>query len=170
SGWEKDGVRGAGRIVEATWEMMSDERHVSKEDKKMGEDPKTRPEIVGVLLWVRALRSVLLAKGKDDDGKVKRAAEMLMAVWKDRDCNVESEDWVDANHKLMMWVPVWHGMCMARNVLGENTQLGRSLGTGVTEELEPLVTKAAALVGEHVSGETDRRGRVLFQELSKVGR
>ncbi|KAI4192944.1 MAG: hypothetical protein LQ346_004059, partial [Caloplaca aetnensis] len=170
SGWEKDGVRGAGRIVEAAWEMMSDERHVSKEDKKMGGDPKTKPEIVGVLLWARAVRSVLLAKGKDDDGKVKRAAEMLMAVWKDRDCNVDWEDWVDANHKLMMWVPVWHGMRMARNVLGENTQLGRSLGTAVTEELEPLVTKAARLVGEHVSGETDRRGRVLFQELSKVGR
>lgn len=170
SGWEWYGVRMAERYVEQCWDMLSEERHVSKEDKKMGGDPKTRPEIVGVLLWARVVRSVLFGKGKDEEGKVERAAEMLMAVWKNRDCNVDWEDWYDANYKLMMWVPVWHAMRMARKVLGENTQLGRSLGTALTEELEPLVTKAAKLVGEHVSGETDRRGRVLFQQLSEVGK
>ncbi|KAL8929562.1 MAG: hypothetical protein Q9208_001231 [Pyrenodesmia sp. 3 TL-2023] len=170
SQWEGDGVKAVEKYVEQCWDMLSEERHVSKEDKKTGGDPKTQPEIVGVLLWARALKSVLYGKGEDEEGKVKRAAEMLMAVWKKSDCSVDWEDWYDANYKLMMWVPVWHGMRMARKVLEENTQLGRSLRTALTEDLEPLVTKAAKLVGEHADGETDRRGRILFQQLSEVGK
>lgn len=169
SGWSEEGVREAERLVEAWWEMLSEERHVSKEDKKMDGGPKARPEIVGVLLWVRAVRSVLFGEGGDKEGKVKRAAEMVMAVWGNKDVSVDEGDWYDANYKLMMWVPVSHGMRMARKVLGEDTPMGRSLGSALTDDLEPVVTKAARLVEKHVVGETDRRGRSLFLELSRIG-
>lgn len=169
SAWSEEGVRSAERFVEAVWEMLSEERHVSKEDRRRDGDPKTRPEIVGVVLWVRSLWSVLFGQGKDEEGKVRRAAEMVMAVWGNKEVAVKEEDWYDANRKLMMWVPVWHGMKMARKVVGDNTPLGRSLKNAITLDLEPTLEKASRIVGEHVKGEADRRGRIMYNELSKVG-
>ncbi|KAI4146109.1 MAG: hypothetical protein L6R39_003593 [Caloplaca ligustica] len=148
---------------------MSEERHVSKEDRKRGGDPKSRPEIVGCLLWIRAVRSVLLEEGKDERGEVRRAAEMVMAVWSNREMNVDESDWNDANYKLMMWAPVWHGMVMAKKVLGDNTRLGRSMETAIKEDLEPTLEKANEIVGRHITGDVDRRGRILYNELSEMG-
>ncbi|KAL9015512.1 MAG: hypothetical protein Q9185_007091 [Variospora sp. 1 TL-2023] len=169
SRWSEEGVTEAERLVETWWGMLSEERHVDKEVRKSGGDPKLNPEVVGMVLWVRAVRRVLFGEGKDEGGKVKRAAEMVMGVWANRDMAVDEEDWNDANYKMMMWAPVWHAMVMARKVLGDsNTPLGRSMGTAITQELEPTLTRASRIVGEHVSGETDRRGRVMYNELSNL--
>ncbi|KAI4089124.1 MAG: hypothetical protein LQ344_005603 [Seirophora lacunosa] len=168
SAWSEEGVREAERWMETWWGMLDEDRHVNKEARKSGRDPKLSPDVVGLLLWVRAVRRLLFGEGKDEGGKVKAAAEMVMAVWGNRDVSVDEADWNDANYKLMMWAPVWHAMVMARKVLGDDTPLGRSMETAITQELEPTLKKASSIVEQHVSGETDRRGRVLYNELSKL--
>ncbi|KAL8912092.1 MAG: hypothetical protein Q9171_002880, partial [Xanthocarpia ochracea] len=168
SGWSKEGVKEGEKFVEAMWQMLSEERHVDRNATGKETDPKMKPEIVGVLLWIRALRSSLFGESQDVDGKIKRAAEMVLAVWKNADLTVDDNGWYDANHKLMMWTPVWHGMKMARKIVGENTVLGRDLATTITSDLEPLLRKAQENVSRHVSEDSSRRGLLLYDELSKI--
>ena len=168
SGWSKSGVREAERLVEGWWEMLSEQKHVDSGVKKNSGDPKLRPEIVGVLMWTRAVQSVLYGEKKDEEGKVKRAAEMVMAVWKDADLKIDKQDWNDASYKLMMWVPVWQGMKMAQVVVGENTPLGRNLGRTITLDLEPTISEARETIFNHAEDGTKRRGQTLYEELSKV--
>ncbi|KAL8931197.1 MAG: hypothetical protein Q9216_007257 [Gyalolechia sp. 2 TL-2023] len=154
--------------MEGWWAMLSEERHVDKADKKSHGDPRLRPDIVGLVMWIRALRSVLFLEKKDEEEKVKRGAEMVIAVWKNADLKIDDEDWNDANHKLIMWAPVWHGIKMARQVLGENTPLGRNLDGLITADLEPMLSRAREIVSQYAGEGTKRRGLNLYDELSRI--
>ncbi|CAO1606032.1 hypothetical protein XANCAGTX0491_009531 [Xanthoria calcicola] len=173
-------VHDAHKFIEAIWELLSDERHVDRPATgKKTSDPKTHPEIIGVLLWIRALKASLLADNQDADGTVKRAAEMVLAVW-NRDKNKTNNNnnntgddenttnWYDANRTLIMWAPVWHGMKMARGIVGENTVLGRDLANAVSLDLEPMLKEAQRVVAQHVGEDVTRRGLVVYEELSKM--
>ncbi|KAL8992928.1 MAG: hypothetical protein Q9169_006734 [Polycauliona sp. 2 TL-2023] len=167
----EENVQEAEKFIQAIWEMLSDERHVDRHHQKAkakGGDPKQRPEIVGVLLWIRALRSTLFSESKDPDSKIKRAAEMLLATWKSADTTVDDEGWYDANHKLMMYTPVWHGLQMARKIVGENTALGREMANTISLDLEPTLNKARQLVSQHGRGDAAARGLVLYDGLSRM--
>ncbi|KAL8760649.1 MAG: hypothetical protein Q9194_007778, partial [Teloschistes cf. exilis] len=135
-------------------------------------DPKMVPDVVGMVLWARALRSMLLDGKKDEDGKVKRGAEMLLAVW--QRFEPESEElkgeWRHQNDNLIMWTPAWHGMKMARTVLGETTPLGRDMRTVMTRNLEPLLENASRVVSDNSkeNGDVKRRGLSVYDELSKI--
>ncbi|KAL9023284.1 MAG: hypothetical protein Q9196_007296, partial [Gyalolechia fulgens] len=168
SEWSEEGVKEAERLMEGWWDMLSEERHVGKAVRKSGGDPRLRPEIVGLVMWVRAVRSVLFGEKKDEEEKVKRGAEMVMAVWKNADLKVDEGDWNNANHKLMRWAPVWHGMKMARQVLGENTPLGRNLERMITTDLEPTLSRAREIVSQYAGDGAKRRGLNLYDELSKI--
>ena len=172
-------VQDAHKFIEAIWQLLSDERHVDRPATgKKASDPKTHPEIIGVLLWIRALKASLLADNQDADGTVKRAAEMVLAVW-NRDENKtnnnntigddeDTTNWYDANRTLIMWAPVWHGMHMARGIVGENTPLGRDLANAISLDLEPKLKKAQRVVAQHVGEDVTRRGLVVYDELSKM--
>lgn len=168
SGWSEEGAKEAERLMEGWWGMLSEERHVDKTVKKSSGDPKLSPEIVGLVMWIRAVRSVLFMEKKDEEEKVKRAAEMVMAVWKHADLRIEEENWNDANYKLMMWAPVWYGMKMAQQVLGENTPLGRDLERIITTDLEPTLSKAREVVSQYAGDGAKRRGLNMYDELSKI--
>ncbi|KAI4230873.1 MAG: hypothetical protein LQ352_008423 [Teloschistes flavicans] len=163
----------AGRWVESVWEMLSEERHVDPETRKVHGDPKTKPDIVGMVLWARALQSTRFGEMKDQDGKVKRGAEMLLAVWQRLEPENEhvKSDWRRQNANLLMWTPVWHGMKMARQIVGETTPLGRDLGLVVTRDLDPLLENAKQVVADHSSGNGNvkRRGLTMYEELEKIG-
>lgn len=167
-GWDEEGVGKASKYVESVWEMLSEERHVKGILNGKEGDPKIRPEIVGVVMWARALRSTLFEEKEDGEGKVKKAAEMVLAVWKNADLKVEEERWYDANMKLMMWTPVWHGMKMARKIVGENSPLGRDLTNTLTLDLEPAIQKAHDILSRHVPEDGSRRGLIMYDTLSKV--
>lgn len=171
SEWSEEGVKEAEKFIEAIWEMLSDERHVDRNATGKAGDPKMQPEIIGVLMWIRALKSTLFTSSKDPDGKVKRAAEMVLAVWDPKSANTtidEEKSWYDANQKLMMYAPVWHGMKMARKIVGENTALGRHLANTISLDLEPLLKKAQRIVAQHVGEDVTRRGLVVYGEISKM--
>ncbi|KAL8840767.1 MAG: hypothetical protein Q9176_003613 [Flavoplaca citrina] len=169
SEWSEEGVKDAEKFIESVWQLLSDERHVDRNAMGKESDPKMRAEIVGVLLWIRGLRSTRLGDSKDPDAKVKRAAEMVLATWKTADKTIgEEKDWYDANYKLMMWTPVWHGMTMARKIVGENSALGRDLANTITLDLEPMLKKAQQIVSQHAGEDGTRRGLVVYDALSKM--
>ncbi|KAL8848975.1 MAG: hypothetical protein Q9221_006006 [Calogaya cf. arnoldii] len=173
SEWSEEGVKEAEKFIEAIWEMLSEERHVDRNATGKASDPKMQPEIVGVLLWIRALRSTLFNESKDtEDRKVKRAAEMVLAVYKKNAITTLRDDdgrnWREANQKLMMWAPVWHALKMARKIVGENTALGRGMTNTISLDLEPMLKKAMGIVRGHVAEDVTRRGLVLYDEIEKI--
>ncbi|KAI4262805.1 MAG: hypothetical protein L6R42_002021 [Xanthoria sp. 1 TBL-2021] len=170
SEWSEEGVKEAEKFIEGIWEMLSEERHVDRNATGKAGDPKMQPEIIGVLMWIRALKSTLFTSSKDPDGKVKRAAEMVLAVWDPKSANttLDEKNWFDANQKLIMYAPVWHGMKMARKIVGENTALGRHLANTISLDLEPMLKKAQRIVAQHVSEDVMRRGLVVYGEISKM--
>ena len=168
--WSEEGVKDAEKFIEGVWQMLSDERHVDRNAMGKESDPKLRPEIVGVLLWIRALRSTLLEEKKDPNTKVKKAAEMILATWKTANTTLDNDNksWNNANYKLMMWTPVWHGMKMAKKIVGENTALGRELANTISLDLDPMIKKAQQIVSQHAGGDGTRRGLVVYDALSKM--
>ncbi|KAL8798288.1 MAG: hypothetical protein Q9200_007798, partial [Gallowayella weberi] len=168
TGCSEEGVKDGAKFVNTIWEMLSEERHKDKNARGRDGDPKIKPEVIGAVLWMRAVRSIVLEQGQDGNGEVKRAVEMVLAVWKTADLTVKKEGWHDANHKLLMWAPVLHAMKMARRIVGPNTSLGRDLTSTITLDLEPTIEKARDVVSRSITADTSRRGLIFLESLSKT--
>lgn len=167
SGWSEEGIRKGVKHAENIWELMWDSRHV-EEQKKAGMDPRRRPEIVGVMVLMHAVKAVKLGGGKDEGGLVEKYAEIMLKRWEKsrEDMMIDNEeDWSDANYKLYIWAPVWHGMKMARQVVGAGSPLGKRLGEKLIQDMEPLVEKSRAIVLEHTPEEDTRRGLKMYEDV-----
>jgi len=148
------------------WELMFDPRHG---EKMVGrEDAKKRPEVIGVLVQMHAAKAVLFGEGKDEGGKVERYTGLMLARWENAELELDEEDWNDANYKLLMWAPVWHGMTLAQKVLDPSTPLAKNLRKKLTRDVEPLVQRASAVLSAHAPEEGKRRGLKIYEELSQV--
>ena len=162
--WSEDGVEKGVKFAELIWEMMLDPRH--REKMHGDQDAKKRPEVIGVLVQMHAARALVENIG-DDVGLVEKYVKMMLQVWGNTETTFEEGDWDDANYKLTMWAPVWHGMAMAQKVLGAKTPIGKELGTKL-EELESLIGRAQPLVRDNSTEEGPRRGLKLYESLSQV--
>lgn len=165
-GWGGEGVDRGVRYAEDVWELMWDPRHVEGQEK-VGMNPRGRPEIVGVLLLMHAVKVVRLGGGKDEGGMVEKYAEMMLKRWENSrgDMAVDTQDWSNANYKLLTWAPVWHGVKMARQVVGAGSPLGKRLGEKLSQDLEPLIQKSHAIVLAHAPEEGTRRGLKMYEDI-----
>ena len=164
--WSEGAVEKGVRYAENVWAMMCDEKHagVQLEDYH----PRSRPEVLGLLVLVHAAQAVMFKEGKDEAGMVGKYARLLLQYWDRADLEkVEDGDWVDANIKIFTWAPVLHGLKMARMVVGEESALGKSLGGKVDRELEPLLQKTR-LILEATPGAEKRRGLAICESLSRL--
>jgi len=165
-GWSREGVERGVKFAEDVWELMFDPRHG---EKMVGrEDAKKRPEVIGVLVQMHAAKAVLFGEGKDEGGKVERYTGLMLARWENAELELDEEDWNDANYKLLMWAPVWHGMTLAQKVLDPSTPLAKNLRKKLTRDVEPLVQRASAVLSAHAPEEGKRRGLKIYEELSQV--
>lgn len=118
------------RVEEIVY-LLEDERH-SGGYKIKEHDPRTRPEIIGILLQLSAVLAVKKHGGKDVDGKVKKYAERLRAVIEQgedvldlaaiKSSNVKSQ-WGEDHYYLVGYAPVVHGMKVAQEVLEQGSAL-----------------------------------------------
>ena len=162
--WSEEGVEKGTKFAEMIWELMLDPKH--REKMHGDQDAKKRPEVIGVLVQMHAARALIDGIG-DDGGVVEKYVKMMLQVWGNAETNLEDGDWDDANHKLTMWAPVWHGMTMAQKLLGAQTPLGKELGAKL-KELESLIRQARPLLLDNPSQEGTRRGLKLYESLSQV--
>ncbi|KAL8827519.1 MAG: hypothetical protein Q9191_003131 [Dirinaria sp. TL-2023a] len=166
-GWGSKGVEEGANFAMQVWDMLWDERHrVARPPEK---DPKLRPEIVGVVVEMLAAKAVKVEDGKGDSKELKKHVERLVGVWKYADLEVDEGGLYDANAKLMMWAPVWHGMKLARTVLGHDSQLGGELGKRIQKDLDPLLKKAKEVVAANVPEGGERRGLKMYEQLLSAG-
>lgn len=164
--WKESHIQRGINLAEQLWVMMHDPSH-SKEHEPGIVRPLGRPEIIGVLVQLHAAKASMCKNGQDEEGKVKKYVEILLAVWKDSEPSINEGDWSDANHKLLLWSPVLHGIKMARQVLGEKSGNGKALKVKL-DALEPLLQKARDLVLAHQPDDSPRRGLKVYEELSSV--
>lgn len=165
-GWSEEGVEKGVRHAENVWELMWDGRRV-EEQRKVGVDPRRRPEIVGVLVLMHAVKAVRLEGGKDEEGLVEKYTEIMLKGWENsrEDMAIDAQDWSDANYKLCIWAPVWYGMKMARQVVGAGSPLGKRLGEKLVQDLEPLIEKSQAIVLAYTPKEGARRGLKMYEDV-----
>ncbi len=172
SGWSKKGVERGLKFAEGVWMLMQDPRHLVPRNSILT-DPMSRPEVVGVLVQLQAAQAVMFNDNNDEGGKVAEYSNILLALWPKDGAEValgEDSDWHEANQKAVMWAPVAHGMKLARQVLGPESDMGREFGAKLEKELEPLLTKARDLLS--TKAETDveeERSRRGIEALKLVG-
>lgn len=166
--WEGDGLKRGLEFAEGLWLMLQDPLHqYQKPKEKHFVDPLRRPEIVGVLVQLHAARTAALEEERKKPDKLKKYVEILLAIWNKEDLG-PPKDWNDANEKLMMWTPVWHGMKTARQLLDDDTGIRKELGIKLVEDVEPVLHKARKLVLTRPPQEGTRRGAKLYDALSNV--
>lgn len=164
--WSEGAVERGVRYAENVWAMMCDPKHagVQLEDYH----PRSRPEVLGLLVQMHGAQAVMYKGGKDEAGMVRKYARLMLQYWDRADLEmVEEGDWVDANIKMVTWAPVVHGLKMARTVVGEESALGKILGEKVNQDLEPLLQKAR-LILEATLGAEKRRGLAISESLSRL--
>ena len=166
-GWDTRGVERGAKFATQVWDLLWDERHLVAGQPEL--DPKSRPEIVGIVVEMLAAKAVKAGKGKDDSEELKKHVERLMAVWKYADLRVDEGDWYDANAKLLMWAPVWHGLGLANAVLGQDSDLGTELERKARDDLDPLLKKAKEVVAAHKPESGGRRGLAMYEQLLSAG-
>lgn len=167
--WEKEPVEQALKLARAAWDLMEDPRHVMKA-RAVGPEhvARTRPEVVGVMVQLEAAKALLVAEGKDEGERVESMVERLLGCCVNADLASGEMGRFDAHNKLMMWAPVWHGMMMARKVLGEDSNYGKLLGEKIDQDLGPALKEAIDSVARAPQKEGLRRGVKMYEELSSV--
>ncbi len=166
--WEKGDVEQAIKLARAVWDLTEDSKHAVKARDVGPENvPRTRPDIVGVMVQLEAAKAILSGEGKDEGGKVEGAVEMLLGCWADTEIGSGGMKWFDANHKLTIWAPVWHGTKLARKVLGEESKYGKTLEE-IIKRLEPVLEEARDIVVRAPQPKRLRRGVKMYEELSSV--
>lgn len=165
SGWGEEGIEKGVRYAENIWELMWDPRHTEVQ-KKIEMDPRQRPEIVGVMALMHAVKVVKLGGGRDEGGMVEKYTQLMLTRWENSRevMAVDAQDWSDANYKLYVWAPVWHGMKLARQIVGAESPLGKRLSDKLSQDLEPLVQKCQAILLAHAPKEGTRRGLKMYED------
>jgi len=166
SGWSQEGVERGVKFAEDVWDLMFDPRHAGKMVGR--EDAKKRLEIIGVMVQMHAAKAVLFGEGMDEGGKVERYTELMLGRWDKTELEVDEEDWNDANYKLLMWAPVWHGMTLAQKVLDPSKPLAKILRIKLTQDLQPQIVRAQAVLSAHAPEEGKRRGLKMYEELIQI--
>lgn len=165
-GWEGDGLKRGLEFAEGVWSMLQEPLHQDLKPKdKAFVDPLRRPEVVGVLVQLHAAKT---AAERNKTDTLKKYVKILLATWNKDDLGTP-ENWHDANQKLMMWTPVWHGMKTARQLLDDDPGMRKELGIKLVKDVEPVLHKARNLVLTTAPAqERPPRGAKLYDALSTV--
>lgn len=149
SNWTPKQTAQALRWAEIVSGLLEEPTHRPSNSHSDVPDVRALPELLGVMLELSAVRAVQHLNGKDEDGKVVKYAERLMATSVD----IKPTDVVStfqpshpyyANRWLVMAVPVIHGMKTALTVL--DPALG--VYSRLASKLQELELKAATFAAE----------------------
>lgn len=145
--WRRNAVERGLLFAEMVWVLLQDPKQAVPRGSGLV-NPRGRSEVVGVLLQLHAAMAIVTQGGTEgvkvqDEGKrVGKYVRLLLASWDNARLGVtEKGDDHEANRQLMRWAPVWHGMKLAREVLGKDSSLGRELTVKLCQ-VEPVLQKA----------------------------
>ena len=159
AGWKGEEVDRALRQAEHAVFMLEAKEHKPK-SKDGTIDPRRKPEVVGILLELAAVRSVRNLDKVDQGQKVADYVAKVLALWPNGNFS-KNEEWMAANKQLEMCTPLWLGLAYALQVQGMSDGVGVDMLQQRYGELDAVLREAKALV-ESKAGKKDRRGLQLF--------
>lgn len=121
SDWSKGATERALRDANVIAAQLESEEHGT--GRELAEnDPRTRPEVVGVFLELAAVYVYKHADAKDESGLVKAYAERLVnclekSGTQPRDVVLEKRG---PQWPMLRAIPVWHGLTVAQEILGKD--------------------------------------------------
>lgn len=125
AGWEAKETAKALSIVEQIAYLLEDSNHAGGYEI-VDNDPRVRPELIGILLQLSAVQATEHQGGKDVDGRVKKYAERLRAVLEAGEkfsVSGTCDKWGEDHIYLYRITPVIHGMQLARKFLKPGSAL-----------------------------------------------
>ncbi|KAI9707622.1 MAG: hypothetical protein M1836_000583 [Candelina mexicana] len=162
--WEELPTRKALAQAEQTVELLEDPAH-SGGYKVREEDPRAQPDIIGIVLELAAVRASRHLSEKDEDGKVSMYAERLTATWGNADFS--SETWHDANRKLVMWAPAWHGLKLVTDILEPRSHISEQIKSSL-QDLERFLALAKDMVASDAPTGNKPRGLQFYEAIFSV--
>lgn len=183
SDWEVEDTSKALKWAELVMAMMEDPKHTA--GSLVGvEDPRTKADVIGVLLELAAVRASRHLGGKDKEGKVAKYAEMFLDSLNSPISSSSFEPYSgeeaggfrkpDPHGKaLSRWVsthtPILFGIKEAIVVLGSESGLTSGL-QAKADELEGLIrVYGEALAKATVNSDTPPKGIQLYKRLFPEG-
>ena len=131
SDWDVKETKRALAWVEMVSVMLEDKRHAGGRVISHNDDPRTSPELIGILLELSAIRAARHLGGKDEDGKVAEYASRLLSLPLNLEPAAKSPDNLEdiyiANRWLCSVVPIVHGMKVAETVLDSSSEMAEKL-------------------------------------------
>jgi len=157
SDWAQKQTAQALRWAEIVSELLEEPTHRPSKSHSDVQDVRTLPELLGIMLELSAVRAVRHLHGKDEDGKVARYAERLMATSVDiKPTDMDPSHPHYANRWLATAVPVIHGMKTALKVLDPALKVYSQLESKV-QELESKAASFAAEAEQRISSAAEER-------------
>ena len=158
--WESEGIEAGVKLARQYWDLLWDDRH--RVIRPVGLDPRRRPEIVGIVVELLAAKALKSGERRDE---VERFVERLLGLWKWAELRFDAGNQNDANKLLLMWAPAWHGMVLARQVLGKDSRLGKVLGERLHSDLESILVEARDLLAVNMPDSGGKRGLRMYEQL-----
>ncbi|KAK4978404.1 hypothetical protein LTR66_010606 [Elasticomyces elasticus] len=116
--WAEESVLHAIKQADEVARLLEHEEHGTGR-KLSQDDPRTSPTVIGVFLELAAVRAWKHTDKKDEDGTVEKYAERLLAVMGSKtQPSITVSDEPGPQPKFSKAIPVWHGLLLARKILG----------------------------------------------------
>lgn len=167
-GWSEEALAKAVRQAEGMLVLMEDPLHVPADQAPQTLDPQRAPDVIGLAMGLTAVQAVKFGEGKDEARKVEKYARKVLQLWKNAELGLPVASWHDANRELIMWGPVEQAMIATLRVLGEQSEIGKQISTVLRESVQPRVERAKEILLSDRLSEEQRRGPILYEELSRA--
>ena len=165
--WERVGIDQALHRAGLLWRMMQDPTQVEFGKQEKHINPMLRPEIVGVMVQLHAAKALASKQKSDQEGKLPGYTQHLCVLIGKTEMALDEREAGDASYKLVMWLPVWHGLKIARQVLGETSKLGEDINTRL-KEVNSFIEKAREIVVAKDAKGADIRGLKLYEDFASL--
>lgn len=116
SDWAEIETQQALSRAEAVAELLEDKRHAGGSIRDPSNDPRIRPEVIGVLLQLSAVSAIRWNSGADKDGKVAQYVQRLLHA----PARPQPADTMTSKvFYVTFMAPALHGLKLAESILGE---------------------------------------------------
>lgn len=172
SKWDATETEKALRWSEQVLDLLEDPKHYPIEASPLIES-RRRPEIIGQVLQLAAVKASKHQDGKDLDGKVEQLSRKVLDCYSNTDkANVLFKSTGSPNRSaffhnaiLAFKVPLLHAMKIAQEVLGPDSDITVQLKENATELEEEVNSSYKALVDTEWAKNSSRAGLVAYETL-----
>ncbi|KAK4621695.1 hypothetical protein CLAFUW4_07598 [Fulvia fulva] len=146
SGWNKGALERALRDAKVISQLLESKKH-GTEGTVRKDDPRIRPEVLGVFLELASVYAWKYDGKRDTEGLVKAYAERLLSNLSKRQIKPRALKLLERSKQwpMLQAIPIWHGLSLAEKILGKDMPQRQAASKAVAEYEVALRGLAAEL-------------------------